>query len=64
MIDGTLTSGKILEIFTDEIKSHQGRVTDKFHNRGRLFVRSLLPHVADARPKDRMQGGIALRKRR
>jgi hypothetical protein len=32
-----------------------------FQDGRRLFVRSLLPHVADARPKDRMQGGLALR---
>jgi hypothetical protein len=61
MIDGTLTIGRILEVFTDEVKSRKGRVTDKFQDRRRLFVRSLLPHVADARPKDRMQGGLALR---
>jgi hypothetical protein len=61
MIDGTLTTGRILEVFTDEVKSRNGRVTDKFQDRRRLFVRSLLPHVADARPKDRMQGGLALR---
>ncbi|HEX2473263.1 MAG TPA: hypothetical protein VHK01_00875 [Lacipirellulaceae bacterium] len=61
MIDGMLTIGRILEVFTDEVKSRKGRVTDKFQDRRRLFVRSLLPHVADARPKDRMQGGLALR---
>jgi hypothetical protein len=61
MIDGTLTMDRILEVFTDEVRSRGGRVTDKFHDRRRLFVRSLLPHVADARPKDRMQGGLALR---
>jgi hypothetical protein len=26
-----------------------------------LFVRSLLPHVGEARPKDRIQGGVAMR---
>jgi hypothetical protein len=61
MIDGTLTTGKILDIFTEEIQNRQGRVSDTFHDGRRLFVRSLLPYVADARPKDRMQGGVALR---
>jgi hypothetical protein len=61
MIDGTLTIGRILEVFTEEVEKRQGRVTDKFQDERRLFVRSLLPHVADARPRDRMQGGLALR---
>jgi PAS domain-containing protein len=61
MIDGTLTTSKILDIFTAGVRKRQGRVTDTFHHRGRLFVRSLLPHVADVRPKDSMQGGLALR---
>jgi hypothetical protein len=61
MLDGTLTTGNILDIFTEEVQTRQGRVTDTFHDRGRLFVRSLLPHVADARPMDSMQGGLALR---
>jgi hypothetical protein len=57
----TLTTGKILDIFTDEVENRQGRVADTFHDGQRLIVRSLLPHVGDARPKDRMQGGLALR---
>jgi hypothetical protein len=61
MMDGTLTTGRILDIFTQEIQNRQGRVSDTFHDGRRLFVRSLLPYVADARPKDRMQGGVALR---
>jgi hypothetical protein len=61
MIDGALTTGKILDIFTKEIQNRQGRVSDTFHDGRRLFVRSLLPYVADVRPKDRMQGGVALR---
>jgi hypothetical protein len=61
MFDGSLTPGTILEVFKEEVKNRQGRVTDKFQDRRRLFVRSLLPHVADARSRDRMQGGLALR---
>ena len=61
MIDGTLTTGKILDIFTEEIQNRQGRVSDTFHDGQQLFVRSRLPYVADVRPKDRMQGGVALR---
>jgi hypothetical protein len=61
MFDGTLTTGRILDIFTEEVQTRQGRVTDTYHDGRRLFVRSLLPHVADARPNDSMQGGLALR---
>ena len=61
MIDGTLTTDRILDIFTEEVQNRHGRVTDTFHDGRRLFVRSLLPHVADARPNDNMQGGLALR---
>jgi hypothetical protein len=61
MIDGTLTTGRILDIFTEEVENRHGRVTETFHDGRRLFVRSLLPHVADVRPNDNMQGGLALR---
>jgi len=42
MIDGTLTTDRILDIFTDEVQNRNGRVTDTFHDGRRLFVRSLL----------------------
>jgi hypothetical protein len=61
MIVGTLTTGQILGIFTEEIQNRQGWVSDTIHDGRRLFVRSLLPSVADVRPKVRMQGGVALR---
>jgi hypothetical protein len=61
MNDGTLTTGRILDIFTEEVENRHGRVTETFHDGRRLFVRSLLPHVADVRPNDNMQGGLALR---
>jgi hypothetical protein len=61
MINGMLTTGTILDIFTAEVQDRNGRVTDTFHDGKRLFARGLLPHVADSRPNDRMQGGLALR---
>src|SRR5262245_53097954 len=61
MIDATLTTENIRDIFTTEVQKRQGQVTDTFLHRGRLFMRSLLPYVADVRPKDSMQGGLALR---
>ena len=33
--------------FTEEVKQRGGNVTDVFHQGGRLYVRSLLPHVAE-----------------
>jgi len=61
MMDSILTTETILEIFTEEVQNRRGRVTDTFHRGGRLFVRSLLPYVADVRPNDSMQGGLAIR---
>lgn len=61
MVDGPLTTEKILDIFSDEVQTRRGRVTEAFRDGGRLFVRSLLPHIADVRPNDGMQGGLALR---
>jgi hypothetical protein len=61
MMNDTFTTAAILEVFTREINDRGGRVTDTFHDGGRLFIRSLLPNVAEVRPKDRMEGGIALR---
>ena len=60
-IHDTLTTEAILDVFTAEVENCHGRVADTFHDGQRLIVRSLLPHVGDARPKDSMQGGLALR---
>jgi hypothetical protein len=61
MIDATLTLRTILNVFTEEVNRRDGRVTDTFQDERHLFIRSLLPYIADARPKDQMQGGLALR---
>jgi len=56
-----LTTSSILQVFTGCVENLSGRVTDTFDDGSRLFVRSLLPYVEEARPADRMQGGLALK---
>jgi hypothetical protein len=51
----------ILNVFTDEIESRGGRVTEAISDGRRLYVRSLLPYVKNVRPKDRHQGGVGMR---
>ncbi len=57
----TLTTGEILAVFTEEVAGQGGSVTDAADDGRRLFARSVLPRVAEVRPRDRMQGGIALK---
>lgn len=56
-----LTTRVIGEVFSDEIKAVGGTVSDTFDDGERLFLRSILPGIEEVRPKDRMQGGVALR---
>src|SRR5262245_56388533 len=61
MMNHSLTMATILSSFTEQIESHGGRVTESIEDEGCLFVRSLLPYVANARPHDRFEGGVGLR---
>jgi hypothetical protein len=61
MMNHSLTTASILSSFTEQIQSRGGRITESFRDDQRLFVRSLLPHVANARPNDRFEGGVGLR---
>jgi len=56
-----VTVATIRAVFTEEIAAQQGSVLDAFEDGSRLFLRSLLPHIAEVRPRDRLQGGVALR---
>jgi hypothetical protein len=56
-----LTTADVLAAFADEVTARQGRVTDTFDDGRRLLARSVLPHAADVRPGDRVQGGVAVR---
>ena len=59
--DSTLTTARVLDVFTEEIAARGGRVTDTFHEGGRLFTRSVLAPVEEVRPGDGLQGGVALK---
>ncbi len=56
------SAAMIKAAFTEEIAVQQGSVIDTFEDGERLFLRSLLPQrVDEVRPKDQVQGGVALR---
>jgi hypothetical protein len=52
---------EIRAIFAEEITDAGGFISDTFDDGDRLFARSILPWVADIRPKDQMKGGVALK---
>ena len=52
---------EILEAFTEEISACEGKVTETFHQPGRLLVRSVFPQMEEIRAGDKVQGGVALR---
>lgn len=52
---------EILEAFTETIQAREGKITETFHQRGLLFVRSVFAPAQDIRPADKVQGGVALR---
>ena len=56
-----LTTSAISIAFANSVQEHSGRVTETFDDGTQLFCRSLLPMIEEVRPKDRMQGGVALR---
>jgi hypothetical protein len=58
-----LSTADVLAVFTDKITARGGRVTDVFDDGLRLLARSVLPRVAEVRPRDRMQGGVAVKAR-
>lgn len=51
----------ISEIFHEEIADRSGEVLNVVQDETRLFARSVVPNIADVLPKDRLQGGVALR---
>lgn len=55
------TTREIKECFGREIAQLGGTVSDTYDDGARLFLRSILPGLEEARPGDRMQGGVALR---
>jgi len=61
MFEYCLTTATIMDIFAEEVTYRSGRVTDRFDDGNRLFARSVLPHVDEVRPRDRVHGGVALK---
>jgi hypothetical protein len=61
MFEYCLSTATIMDIFAEEITERSGRVTDRYDDGSRLFTRSVLPHVDEVRPRDRVQGGVALK---
>jgi hypothetical protein len=57
----SLSTMDIRAIFAEEITDAGGFVSDTFDDGDRLFARSILPWVAEVRPKDQMKGGVALK---
>src|SRR5262245_43897425 len=57
----SLTTERMLAAFSQEICSRGGRVADTFHDGQRLFVRGILALEGEVKPRDRVQGGVALK---
>jgi hypothetical protein len=58
-----LTTQRILEVFSDEIATRGGKVTDKSINERQLFARSIVAFTENVKPGDRLHGGVALKAR-
>jgi hypothetical protein len=56
-----LTTGEIATVFADEIAALGGSISDKFDDGARLFIRAVLRQEREVQPRDRVQGGVALR---
>src|SRR5262249_16488363 len=59
--DDPLTMCEVQTVLAEEVQAAGGTVTDVFDDGLRLFARSVLPAVAEVRPGDRVQGGVAVR---
>lgn len=57
----SLTAACLLQVFSEEIFAHGGKVSDTFNDGDRLFVRSILPQTGDVAAKDRLQSGVAMK---
>jgi hypothetical protein len=56
-----MTTTMLKGVFAEEIAACGGEVRDTFDDTRRLFLRSILPEAEEVRPRDRVQGGVALR---
>jgi hypothetical protein len=56
-----LSIAEIRDLFAAEIADAGGVVSEAYDDGRLLFARSLLPGLADVRPNDKLQGGVALK---
>jgi len=56
-----LTTTEIHEAFASEVRVAGGSVLEAFDDGQRLFARSVLPRLEEVQPRDKLQGGVALR---
>ncbi len=57
----TFSPNETFNIFLDEISTLNGKVTDRYIDKRRLFARSVLSYEEDIKPRDAVTGGVALR---
>jgi hypothetical protein len=55
------TTQQVKDCFVQEITEAGGKVQDVYDDGSHLFLRSTLPRAWEVRPRDRVQGGVALR---
>jgi hypothetical protein len=55
------TTRQLTDCFTEEITGAGGRLHDAYDDGRRLFLRATVPATWDVRPRDKVQGGVALR---
>jgi len=56
-----ITTAELKDIFGEEVRAAGGAVTGAFDHKGLVLARSTLPWVREVRPKDHVQGGVAMR---
>ncbi len=61
LFSSSLTTANFLDVFTESVAARGGQVTDTVDDGERLLTRAVLPAVEEVRPKDRVQGGMALK---
>jgi hypothetical protein len=56
-----LSTTEIHEAFASEVQVTGGSILEAFDDGHRLFARSVQPRLKEVRPRDKLQGGVALR---
>jgi hypothetical protein len=55
------STAQLQELFAREVGATGGTVSDTYNDGRCLFLRAVLPQVREVRPRDQVQGGVALR---